>query len=52
MPFIVRMGKSLISDTFLVITLSFIIGLVVSWLLVYLLSKWKVTSRLLLGKIQ
>lgn len=50
MPFIVKTGNSIISDTFLVITLSFIIGWVVSWLLVHLLSKWKVTSRLLLGK--
>ena len=35
----------------LIITSSFIIALLISWLIVWLLSKWKITARLLLGKI-
>jgi len=39
-----------LNDVFIIIS-SFIIALLGSWLIVWLLSKWKVTERLLLGKI-
>lgn len=39
-----------LNDTFVII-LSFVIALWGSWLIVWLLSKWKITARFLLGKI-
>ena len=39
-----------LNDIFVIIS-SFIIALLGSWLIVWLLSKWKITARLLLGKI-
>lgn len=38
-------------NNFFVVLLSFIVGLAISWLIVWLLNKWKVTSIYLLGKI-
>lgn len=51
MPFIVRMVSGVTSSTLLTVVSSFIICLAFSWIIVYLLNKWTVTSRLLLGKI-
>lgn len=49
--YIVSWFESIISSNSVVISLSFITGALVSWLIVWALSKWKVTSQLLLGKI-
>ena len=35
----------------LTVIVAFIIALLVSWMIVWLLSKWRITSRLMLGKI-
>lgn len=49
--YIVSWFASIISSDSVVISMSFIIGALVSWLIVWVLGKWKVTSQLLLGKI-
>lgn len=51
MPFSVELVSLLFSDNNLIILLAFVVSLTVSWALVYVLSKWKVTSMLLLGKL-
>ena len=51
MPFIVKGISAITKNTMLIITGAFVVSLVVSWVLVWLLSKWRFTSRLLLGKI-
>lgn len=51
MPFIIKGLMLLTSNTTAIIVASFVIGLVISWLLVLALSKWKVSSRILLGKL-
>ena len=51
MPFVVNSIYAFTSETVLVVLLSFVIALSLSWLIVYLLSKWNVSSKLLLGKI-
>ena len=48
---IVSIIEDLVISKTLVIFFSFIGGLFLSWLFVWLLSKWKLTSKLLLGKI-
>lgn len=48
---IVRLSKSYIASAELVIVLSFICGAAFSYLIVWILSKWTVTEKLLLGKI-
>ena len=49
--YIVSWFASIISSDMVVIGLALIIGALVSWIIVWVLSKWKVTSQLLLGKI-
>ena len=51
MPLIVGTLECFISGSTTIITISFIVVLFASWLIVWLLSKWTVTNRLLLGKI-
>lgn len=48
---IVSIIENVVTSKALVIIFSFISGLFFSWLLVWLLSKWNITSKLLLGKI-
>lgn len=51
MPLIVGTLKGFISGSTTIIVISFIVALFASWLVVWLLSKWTVSNRLLLGKI-
>lgn len=51
MPLLVKALKVLVDDTSIIIALSFVITLPLSWLIVWLLGKWKITNKLLLGKI-
>lgn len=51
MPIIVKGISACFDNTIVIITLSFMVALAVSWLAVWLLSKWKVSNRLLLGKV-
>lgn len=51
MPFVVSIIMELIKDASLVVIIAFLVALAVSWLLVWLMSKWKITARLLLGKL-
>ncbi len=51
MKWIVSPLHNHISNSFVVIVISFIIALLGSWLCVVQLGKWKITKRLLLGKI-
>lgn len=51
MPLIVGTLKGFVSGSTTIIVISFIVALFASWLVVWLLSKWTVTNRLLLGKI-
>lgn len=51
MPLIVRMMDSFVSGSTTIITISFIAALFASWGIVWLLGKWTVTNRLLLGKL-
>lgn len=51
MPSLVDILKRLLVNDCLLIMLSFSIALLISWGIVYLLSKFNVTSKLLLGKI-
>ena len=48
---IVSFMKGLVVQPFLIVILSFVIATLVSWFMVWMLSKWRVTSQLLLGKI-
>lgn len=50
-PFVVQGLMYIMHDESIVITLSFIITLSISWALAQLLSKWGISLRLLLGKI-
>lgn len=49
--YIVSWFSSIFCSDTVVIGLSFIVGALMSWLVVWVLSKWRVTSQLLLGKI-
>lgn len=49
--YIVSWFASIVSSETVVICLSFIMGALVSWLIVWLLSKWKFTAMWFLGKI-
>ena len=51
MPFVVKCIISFVSNAIVVIVLAFIVAMAISWVLVWLLSKWKISARLLLGKI-
>ena len=51
MGMIVRWYSDIGMDSLMTITCSFITGLFTSWLIVWLLSKWKTTNTLLLGKV-
>lgn len=52
MPFVVSMLKVMGMTSLLwLVTCAFLIALSLSWLLVWLMQKWKVTNRFLLGKI-
>lgn len=51
MPIIVREIMPFIHETTLIIILTFIVALVVSWFIVWIINQWKVTARLLLGKL-
>jgi len=51
MPFIIKGIMVFTQNITLVIILAFIIALAVSWILVWLLGKWKITAKFLLGKI-
>ena len=48
---LVRSFTCLALNTSFVVLIAFICGVMGSWLIVYLLSKWKYTSMLLLGKV-
>lgn len=51
MKHLVRLFSGLIVNQIALVACSFAAALLLSWLIVFLLNKWKVTSRFLLGKI-
>ena len=50
-PYITQLSSQWISNSSLAIIVSFMIACVISLLIVSLLNKWKITARLLLGKV-
>lgn len=48
---IVSFMKDLFVQPFIIVILSYVIATLFSWFIVWMLSKWRVTSQLLLGKI-
>lgn len=51
MPFITEGLSRLMNNHYIIIILSFVLAVALSWFLVKVLSKWNITSRYLLGKI-
>ncbi len=51
MPIVTRLLNSFSTNSYIVISLSFCLGLFISWIAVMLLNNWKITSKYLLGKI-
>ena len=50
-PYITKLLGNIFDNTGEIVAVSFLIALLVSWVVVCLLSRWKVTARLFLGKV-